>query len=331
MRAALVAGLQAAWRCRALAALLLAVNLGAAGILAVPFATKLEHALHETESAAQMARGFDFPWWSHWVDQQQGFAAAFKPDIFGVGFAFRNTDLLLKGELPARLFAPPADDPAASLPKPELDGVVLALGTAYLLLQVFFAGGMLGALRGSRGGFTLRGFAHGCGFYFGRMLRLALLALLADALLFQLSVPASAWVAARAAESVSETTALAWSYGRSAAMLLGILLIHMLAGYARAITVLEERKSALLAFVSAIAFCLGRLPAVFGHYLSVGLLAAAMLAAWAGLDGAFTVAGWGTQALAFTLMQGFVLGRIGLRLALAGGQMQLYRGVRDSQ
>ncbi len=331
MRAALVAGLQAAWRCRALVALLLAVNLGAAGILAVPFAAELERELYETESAAQMARGFDFPWWSHWSDQQQGYAAAFKPDIFGLGFAFRNTDLLLKGELPARLFAPPAEEPAASRPKPELDGTILALGAAYLLLQVFFSGGILAALRSPRGGFTVRGFAHSCGFYFGRMLRLSLLALLADALLFRLSVPASAWVAARAAESVSETTALSWWYGRSAALLFGILLIHMLAGYARAITVLEERKSASLAFVSAIGFCLGRLPAVFGHYLSVALLAAATLAAWVAFDGAFTVAGWGTQALAFMLMQGFVLGRLGLRLALAGGQLQLYRGVGPSQ
>lgn len=331
MRAALVAGLQAAWRCRTLAALLLAVNLGVAGLLAVPFAAQLGRDLRESEAAAQMARGFDFPWWSHWSDQQQGWTSAFKPDIFGVGFAFRNTDLLLKGELPARLFAPPPEDPSAPVPKPELDNVVLGLGVAYLLLQVFFAGGILGALRGPRGGFTVRGFAHGCGFYCGRMLRLSLLALIADALLFRLSVPVSGWVASRAAESVSETTALAWSYGRSAALLLGILLIHMLAGYARVITVLEERKSASLAFVSALAFCLGRLPAALGHYLSVALLATAMLAAWARLDGAFVVTGWGTQALAFALMQAFVLGRIGLRLALAGGQMQLYRGSGPSQ
>ena len=325
MRAALIAGLRAAWRGRALAGVLLGVNLGVAAVLAVPFAGQLERELRETEAAAQMARGFDFPWWSHWSDQQKGWTSAFRPDIFGVGFAFRNTDLLLKGELPARLFAPPPED-ATSAPKPELDGVVLGLGAAYLLLQISFTGGILATLRGPRGDFTVRGFAHGCGFYFGRMLRLSLLALIAEALLFRLSVPVSAWVASRAADSVSETTALVWSYSRSAALLFGILTIHMLAGYARVITVLEERKSALLAFVSATAFCLGGVSRVLGHYFAVALLGAALLAAWAGLDSAFTVSGWGTQLVAFVLMQAFVFGRLGLRLALAGGQMALYRG-----
>jgi len=325
MRAALAAGLRAAWRCRRLSGLLLAVNLGVAAILAVPFAGQLEHELREAEAAAQMARGFDFPWWSHWSDQQKGWTSAFKPDILGVGFAFRNTDLLLRGELPARLFAPPPEEPA-SPKKPELDGVVLGLGAAYLFLQVFFTGGILSTLRGPRADFTVRGFAHGCGYYFGRMLRLSLLALIADALLFRLSVPVSAWVANRAADSVSETTALAWSYGRNATLLLGILGIHMLTGYARVITVLEERTNPLLAYLSAIAFCLGSLTRAVGHYLAVALLAVALLAAWAGLDGVLTVDGWGTQLLAFVLMQGFVVARLALRVALAGGQMALYRG-----
>jgi len=82
----------------------------------------------------------------------------------------------------------------------------------------------------------------------------------------------------------------------------------------------------LLAYLSAIAFCLGSLTRAVGHYLAVALLAVALLAAWAGLDGVLTVDGWGTQLLAFVLMQGFVVARLALRVALAGGQMALYRG-----
>lgn len=324
MTRALLAGLRAAWRCRALAGFLLAVNLGTAALLAVPFASVLERDLREKESAARMARGFDYPWWSRWSDQQKGWTAAFKPDIFGVGFAFRNTEMLLNGRLPAGLL--PATDKELAPPDVDVDGVILGLGAAYMLLQVFFTGGILGALRGPRASLTGRGFAHGCGFYFGRLLRVAALALLADALLFGLSAPLSAWAAAQARESVSENAALAWSYGRHAALLLGILAIHMVAGYARAILVLEERRSALLAFVSALGFCLRRLGAVLGQYLAIALLAGLSLGLWSLLDGAFAVTGWGTQLAAFALMQAFVFVRIGLRLALLGGQLELLRG-----
>jgi hypothetical protein len=321
---ALAAGLRAAWRCRAIAALLFAVNLGTSALLAVPFASLLEHDLREKESAARMARGFDYPWWSRWSEQQKGYTAAFKPDILGVGFAFRNTELLLNGRLPAGLLA--ASDKDAAPPDLDVDGVILGLGAAYMLLQVFFAGGILGALRGLRASLTVRGFAHGCGFYFGRLLRVALIALVLDALLFRLSAPVSTWVAIRAQESVSEATALAWQYGRHGLLLLGILAIHMVAGYARVITVLEDRKSALLAFLSAFSFCVRRLPAAAGQYLGIAALSALGLALWAAGDGAFAVTGWGTQAVAFVWMQAFVLARIGLRLALLGGQLELYRG-----
>jgi hypothetical protein len=323
---ALETGLRSAWRCRALAAFLLVVNIGSAAALAVPFATQLEHDLRETESAARMARGFDFPWWSHWSDQQQGLTTAFRPDIFGIGFAFRNTELLLRGQIPGRLLAPGAELDQRSPAEPDLDGVILALGVAYLLLQVFFTGGILGALRTPRGSLTARGFAHGSGFYFGRMLRIAALALLADWALFRLGVPLATWMAARAHDSVSEQTALAWAYGRNAFFLSGILAVHLLAGYARVITVLEERQSASLAFVSALAFCAGRLREALGHYLAIGALAVFALWLWASLDGAIVVVGWISQLLAFALMQAFVFVRLGLRLALLGGQMELYRG-----
>jgi hypothetical protein len=318
---ALVAGLRNAWRCRSLAAFLLLVNLGSAALLAVPLASLLERELRGKESAAQMARGFDFPWWSRWSEQQKGWTAAFKPDLFGGGFAFKNTELLLKGELPGGLLAA-----AAPEAEREADGVVLGLGVAYLLLHIVFTGGTLAALRSPRGSFTARGFAHACGFYFGRMLRIALIALLADALLFGLSAPLSSWAALRARESVSETAALAWSYAGHAILLLGLLAIHMVAGYARAISVLEERRSALLAFASAVAFCLGRLATTLSHYAAIAVLSVLSLALWAVLDGAFAVTGWGTQVLAFVLMQALVLTRIGLRLALLSGQLELYRG-----
>ncbi len=326
MKRALSAGLGAAWRCRALVAFLWAANLAMSALLAVPLATVLERDLREKESAAQMARGFDYPWWSRWSDQQKGWTAAFKPDILGVGFAFRNTELLLNGRLPVGAFATGGKEMAP--PDIDVDGVILGLGAAYMLLQVFFSGGILGALRGPRSSLTARGFAHGCGFYFGRMLRVAGVALLLDGAWFWLNAPLAAWANRIAQDAVSETTALAWSYGRHAFLLAGLLAIHGLAGYARAILVLEDRKSALLAFVSALGFCVRRFGAAAGQYLAIAALSLLALGSWTLVDGAVPVTGWATQLLAFALMQAFVLARVGLRLALLGGQLELYRGGR---
>lgn len=326
MSRALAAGLRAAWRCRSLVAFLWAANLAMGSLLAVPLATVLERDLREKEAAAHMARGFDYPWWSRWSDQQKGWTASFKPDILGVGFAFRNTELLLNGRLPGGLFVTGGKELAP--PDIEVDGVILGLGAAYMLLQVFFTGGILGALREPRSSLTARGFAHGSGFYFGRLLRVAFLALVLDGLWFALNAPIAAWVNRVAQDAVSETAALGWSYGRHLFLLAGLLAIHGLAGYARAILVLEDRKSALLAFLSALGFCVRRAAAVTGQYLAIAILSLLSLGAWTLLDGWLPVTGWGTQLAAFVLMQAFVLARVGLRLALLGGQLELYRGGR---
>ena len=321
---ALTRGLRAAWRARALVIALWLVNVATASLLAIPFGTLLERELHEKESAATMARGFDYAWWSRWSEAQQGWTAAFKPDILGSGFAFRNTELLLKGALPANLLAPGAE-PSSDAGAPDVDGVVLGLGAFYLLVQVFFAAGIVATLRDPRGTFTVRAFGHGSSFYFGRMLRIAIVALAADALLFRLGAPFAGFMAAHARESVSESAALAWSYARYAGFLAGLLGVHLLAGYARVFTVLEERKSALLAYVSALGFCFRHAARALGHYALVAALAGLSLGLWAVLDSAFAVTGWGTQLLAFVLMQTFVAARIGLRVALVGGQVELYR------
>ena len=316
---ALVQGWRLLRRSFGVAVLLLVVNLAAALLLAVPLAFRLHGDLHHTQSSQSMMYGFDYPWWSQWSDAQSGWTKSLGPEILGVGFAFRNLDLLLKGVLPANLFALPAEG------GPALDPVILGLGVAYLLVQTFLAGGILSTLRGAQGTWTVRGLLHGAGFYFGRLARVALVALAAAALVFALNGPFARWADGRARESVSETTAMAWLFGRHAVLLLALMLVSLVSGYAKAIVVLEERASALLAFVSALSFCGRNLLRTLGHYLSVALLGVALLAAWRLLDGAYTTTGYKTQLVTFALFQLFVLARLALRVMLMGGQLALYR------
>ena len=318
---ALVQGWRLLRRSYGLAVLLLVVNLGTALLLAVPLARNLRADLHQKQAAQNMLYGFDYSWWSQWSDAQSGWTTSFGPEIFGVGFAFRNIELLLKGALPANLLARHPMEEGG----PLIDPVLLGLALVYLLVQTFLAGGILSTLRGAQGTWTLRGLLHGAGFYFGRFFRVALIALFAAWVVFRLNGPLARWADAQARESVSESSAMAWLLGRHALLLLALFFVNLLAGYARAIVVVEERSSAVLAFVSALSFCLRGFTRTFGHYLAVALLGVALVGVWRLADGAYVTTGYKTQLLTFALFQFFVLARLALRVMLMGGQLALYR------
>lgn len=324
---ALKHGLRLVSRSWGLVVLVFATNVALAALLAGPLSVALERDLRQTEAASTMMYAVDGAWWSRWNDAQSGWAKAFSPEILGVGFAFRNLDLLLKGELPLGLFRPSGrgDDDAGGPPAPRLDPVILGLAALYLVVQTFLVGGVLGVFRSEQGAWTMRGVLHGSGFYFGRMARVALIALSLDYVLLLLNVPFARWADAQARDAVSESAAMAWALGRHAALLLGLLLVNLLSSYAKAIVVLEERASAILAWLSALGFCAANAVAATGHYLGVVALGALLIALWASLDGALQVTGYKTQILALALAQGLVLARIALRLSLLSGQLALYR------
>ena len=320
MLRALRDGLRAVGRNWGLVLLLWAVNLGLAALLAVPLHALLGEALREREAATAMRDGFDFDWWQAWHDQQQGWTKAVRPDLEGVGFAYRNLDLLLRGQLPARLF----DHGEAGAAKP-LDPLIGGLGLLFLLLQAFLAGGVMSVLRRPEGGWKLRGLLHASGFYFGRMFRLSLLTLLLVGLLFALNAPFARWADFQARDAVSESTALAWALGRRALLLLALAALFVLSSYAKAIIVLEERASALLALVSAAGFCLRRAGTVIGHGLLLLLAAVLLLRLYGACDAAWVTTGYKTQLVSFALMQLFVCGRIALRLSFLAGALALLR------
>jgi hypothetical protein len=324
MISAIRRGFLAVSKNRGLVALVWTVNVATAATLAVPLAALLERDLRNTEAAPNMTYSFDYRWWSAWHDGQKGWTASFAPDILGTGFAFKNLDLLLRGELPARLFVPRTEDEEDTAGR-GLDPVILGLGVAYLVVQTFLAGGLLGVFRSPNGGWTVRGLLHGGGFYFGRLLRVAALGLVAFAFVFALARPLDRWVDDRAAAAVSESTALAWSLARYALLFAALAFVHMLSSYAKVIVAVEERSSAVLAWVSALGFCLANLRRAIAPYVVVGLVAVVLLVLWKGLDASLPTFGYRTQLLTLAVAQAFVLGRIALRLWLLASQVALYR------
>ena len=319
---AVVSGLRRTFRSWGLGVVLLAANLGVAALLAIPLAATLRADFHERPSATAMTQGFDYGWWSRWSDTRTGLAASLSPDVLGAGLGLKNLDLLLKGQIPGALFAVrDAEDKRRVL----LDPIILAGGVAFLATNLFLSGGVFSVLRQVQGRWTMRALLHGAGFHLGRFARIALLMLAAVAVVFALNVPFARWADAQARESVSEVTAHVWLFGRHALLLAALVLVHLVGTYARAITVLEERTSAVLAVLSAFAFA-------FAHPLGTAGIAAAMAAlflaayaAWQAFDGAWATTGYATLAVTLLVMQAFVLLRILLRVALAAALMDFYR------
>jgi hypothetical protein len=315
----LSAGFRGVLRNPGLVLLVLGTNLLLALLLAVPLAGVLEDSLAHTGASRRMMQGFDFDWWSAFDENASGPASAVAPDLLGTGFALRNLELLLGGAVPAGLFSRDgAPDPA-----------ILGAAALYFLLQLFLAGGILGVFRAPAGGWTFRGLVHGSGFYFGRMLRVALLALAIAGLLFAANGPFARHVDRLALEAVSERTALALGFGRRALLLVGLVLVHMLSSHAKVLVVREERLSAVGAMLSSVAFCARRLPAALGQYALVGLAGGVLLAAFAFLDARLAVSGFRTQVAALALFEAFVGGRIALRLGLLASQLELQERGRE--
>ena len=315
MLSALGAGFRSLAHNWGLVVLVLLTNLAFALVFAAPFAWELDKDLTRLGASSGMMYGFDYDWWAEWSEGQVGPSSAFAPDLVGTGFAFRNVDLLLRGALPAGVFAA-----GGHL---GVDSVVLGVGALYLLLQVLLAGGLLGVFRTPRGGWTVRGLVYGGGFYFGRLFRVSLLALLAAGLLFAANAPFSRWVDGLAREAVSGRTAVALTFGRYALLLLGLVLVHMVSSYAKVLVVCEERLSAGLAFLSGVGFCARNLLAALGQYVVVLALGVVLLALFGAVDARLAVVGWKSQVVALAFFEALVAGRVALRLGLLASQVEL--------
>jgi len=298
--------------------LVLATNLAAALVLAAPLALQLERDLDHRGASSAMMYGFDYDWWSRWSEDQNGPGRSLSPELLGTGFALKNLELLLDGYLPAGLFA------WGRGPAP-VDPVVLGVGLAYLALQAFLTGGLLSVYRRPRAGWTVRGLAHGSGFYFGRMLRLSALSLALVGVVFVFNAPVARWLDHAAREAVSGRSAALVTLGRHALLLAALLVVHMVVSHARVLVVREERLSVLLAFLSSLGFCARRLAAVLGQYVCLALASGVLLALFALADSQLAVVGYRTQALALVLFEAFVAARIALRLWLLASQVELQR------
>jgi hypothetical protein len=103
-----------------------------------------------------------------------------------------------------------------------------------------------------------------------------------------------------------------------------LTLIHMVFGYAKVATVVEDRRSMILAAFRGALFVVRHPVGACGQYYGVLLLSAALLGCYFWLTPGPGQATNTAVVLAFLYSQSFLILKLFMRLSLLGGQIELF-------
>jgi hypothetical protein len=282
-------------------------NLLVAALLLVPFMQVFEDSLGPGLYRDKLEGRLDYDWYTLFTDRVTGFASSFTPWVLGMGPFARHLERLLDGDLIG------------------LPGGIVSLGALYVLLNSFLLAAAVGSLALDPKGTSFREFFRNGGMFFGRFLRLAVLAILAFWLVGSWIVePLSDLGEKLTNAAVTDRGAFYWNLTRYGIVLVIFLFLNMLFDYARIKIALEDRTSALVAFLSALKFCTTHFLISFGFYLLIVTLGLVWVVLYTGMEWLLPQQGWLTILLAAFVQQLYMVGRLTVKLLFYSGQMQLY-------
>ena len=131
--------------------------------LALGLRGMIEQHLGSSLAADTAASGVNYDWWQEFSDQATGLGVTFKPTIIGFGAVLDNLSAFLDNE--------------------HRPIVIVGAASAYIVLWIFFAGGIIDRYARDRPT-RAHGFFAASGVFFFRFLRLAVVMWCAYALLF---------------------------------------------------------------------------------------------------------------------------------------------------
>ncbi len=202
----------------------------------------------------------------------------------------------------------------------------------YMLVNTLLAGGILTIIREKDTRFSLREFLSGCGTYFFRFLRLFLLfgiLLIVCALLwtFVLGVLFDAITA----EATSEVTWIISFFVMVVLFLLPIMIVILIADYAKISTVLSNTHSMLRSAWRAVKFVFRNFIKVVSLQLLMLLIPIVLFVIYLWLDLSIGMTTFGTIYLMVLLQQLFILTRVWSRVFFFSGEMELFEGLQVSR
>ncbi len=284
-----------------------AANLGVALLLAVPMLRSIDESFGDGLYDRQVVESIDHDWLELFRERASGAASTFSPAVLGLGPFLEHWETLLEGDLPA------------------LPAEILLVATLYLVLNAFLNGAFLGSLSFDPQGTVIREYFRTGGEFFGRFLRMALLAA-SLYILLQIVVAIPLGFLLENIEKTAET-ARSGFYWRFSFFLLSfplVLLLGVLVDYAKIILAAEDRTSVLLALFTSCAFFLRNLPALGGLYLILSGAAVLWLLLYAALENLLPQGSGLGIAAAFAVQQAYLAGRLAIRHWFYSAQFSFY-------
>lgn len=258
----------------------------------------------------QLTTGFDLTWHGEFDASAQGMAKSFGPVVAGYLPVLDNLEKLLDGKFYLA------------------DASLLAAGAVYLLLWVFLSGGILERFANPEESRSRQRFFGQCGNHFWRLARLLILSLAAfGAIAYFVTRPLFRWLDDFTRDITVERSVIL--YTTVAYLLVGLLfvIVGMVVDYAKIAIVVERRSSVLLALLRSLGFILRHPLKTFGLYFTLLLANLLLFAVYAWVAPGSLQSNWTSLFFAFLVSQGFILGRILMKLWFLSSQTALFRAL----
>ncbi len=284
-------------------------------VVALPLSVAMRDLLRNSIGGSlvqqNLRQSFDLDWYSQFRFSNSGIADTFGPSVVGILPVLANIDALVSGSV----F--------------DMNSTVLFVGLLFLLAWAFFGGGVIARYSRSDEPFTRTNFFSNSGQYFFRFVRVLVISMLVYWATFSWIVaPLFRRITQWGRDVTAEGTMISYTALVYGLAVLILVISGLASDYAKISLVVDERRSAVLAFFRGLKFVWRNPGRTIGLYL---LLAATGLL----LIGAFAIVAPGPNqwrrlllVSAFVVSQVFVVCRIIMKLWFLASQTQLYLGIQ---
>jgi hypothetical protein len=270
-------------------------------------ATSLEQEIGTSRAHETLLEGFDMEWYDSWPTREPRLVSTFTPTHAGAGAFYENLERLLTGR---PVFRSPG---------------VVALAGAYALVWLSMLGGVIDRYADRDGRPGIRRFFGAGGRFFFRFARLAALSGLLYLGVYWMARRLLAWMEAATLDVTVEGTIFYYSLLVWALVAVLLTLVHACFGFAKVATVVDDRRSMLLAAGRGLVFVAGHPAKTLGLYYGYLLVTGFLLVVYALVAPGIGQQTWRAVIWAFAGGQLFLLLRLLVRLSLLGGQTALYQ------
>ena len=303
---AIVVGLSRVLAAPFMVLLLYLVNLAVAVPASLIIVRSIETSVGASRFGPALEHGFDMDWFDEYKAGAVGLERTFEPAVTGAGALYSNLEAWLTGGL--------FDKPAT----------LAAMGAVYAVCWAFLLGGVLDRFAGPdpRPGFGR--FFKACRGYFFRFVRLA-----GVSAIFYFAIYRLLWIMMERIEqatrdTTAESTVAQYSLLAWGATALLLTLVHMVFGFAKVATVIEERRSVIVAAFRGVGFVLLHPAKAIGLYYGMLLISGMLVVLYAFAAPGVVQATPRAVVWALVGSQLFLLMRMMMRVGLLAAQAEIY-------